>query len=136
MKRSTAIAATLLMSTALMSTSIQGALAGSSEVTGSLVTPSGTTIKGYPVTISGKASSNSTSSWVTTTDETGKFKFDGLPAGSYVVTPGNAPEAAKAVKVESDETSIFDLFRNKAPTETDVGTIEVAPGGKLRRAPE
>jgi|GEM_PF-3702121 len=126
MKRAIAIAGALLLWTA------PAAWAESTDVTGALAMPSGKAIKGYPVVISGTYASGATHHWVTTTDESGKFKFDNLPAGQYVVSPGNDPDAAKSFELESSN-AWWDVFKTKSEaTDKDVGTIQVDPGSKLR----
>ncbi|HML93734.1 carboxypeptidase regulatory-like domain-containing protein [Methyloceanibacter sp.] len=113
------------------------AKAGSSDVTGTLAMPDGKAIKGYPVVLSGRYASGSTQYWVSTTDEAGKFSFEGMPAGDYTVTPANEPDAAKSVTVEEKTGSLLDIFSPASEvSETDVGTIEVEPGDKLQSAAE
>jgi hypothetical protein len=125
----TIVGALLLCATA------SAAWAQSSDVTGTLLLPNGKAIKGYPVVISGTYASGTPQYWVTTTDEAGKFKFADLPAGQYVVLPGNDPDAAKSFELESNKTWLDALTATPDTTEKDVGTIQVDPGSKLR-APE
>jgi Carboxypeptidase regulatory-like domain len=119
MKRSATIAVTLLAATAT------AAWAGE-VVTGSLVTPDGKAIKGYPVIISGTYPSGSTQYWVTQTDEGGAFRFDAMPPGKYVVSPSNDPTVTRTFELKSDAQS----------TAQDVGPILVNPGSKLRAVGE
>lgn len=124
---------TILALALALSMSASAARAGSSDVTGALAMPNGNAIKGYPVILSGTFASGSTQYWVSTTDEAGKFSFEGMPAGDYTVTPANEPDAAKSVTVEEKTGSVLDIF-SPAPevSETDVGTIEIEPGNKLQ----
>ena len=118
MRRTATIAITLLAATAT-------ATSAGEAVTGSLVTPDGTAIKGYPVIISGTYPSGSTHYWVTSTDESGAFRFDAMPPGKYVVSPSNDPTVTRAFELKSAQ-----------PTTQDVGPIQVNPGSKLRAAGE
>jgi hypothetical protein len=126
-----------LVVTALLCVTTTAAWAGDAAVTGSLATPDGKAVKNYPVVISGTSPSGETQDWVTTTDEAGKFRVDALPAGKYVVSPGNDPGVARTFEMESQK-GIWQLFKKQAPvpTEQNVATIQVTPGSKLRSLTE
>lgn len=131
MKRMTAIIAAILLCV-----TATAAGAGDADVTGSLVTPDGRAIKDYPVVISGTSESGETQDWVSQTDAGGKFRFESLPPGHYIVSPSNDPSAARTFELKSDK-SWWKAFKTDAPsTKQDVGTIEVDPGPKLRSLAE
>lgn len=122
---------TAIVTAILVCVTATAAWAGETTVTGSLVTPDGKAVKGYPVVISGTYPSGTTHNWVTTTDEAGAFRFDALPPGKYVVSPSNDPSASRTFELSSDK-AWWALKSDEPSTKQDVGAIEVDPGPKMR----
>jgi hypothetical protein len=96
------------------------ALCEDGRVSGTLSTPDGKPVIGYPVIVSGEVAGHARN-WISSTNTEGKFVVEQLPAGEYTVVPANEPGAVKAFQIEPEavETAAPDL------------ELEVTPGDKF-----
>ena len=96
------------------------ALCEEGRVSGTLSTPDGKPVIGYPVIVSGEVAGRARN-WISSTNDEGKFAVEQLPPGAYTVVPANEPDAVTGFQIapEAVETAAPNL------------EIEVKPGDKF-----
>lgn len=104
--------------------SISEAIAEEGQIKGTLSTPMGTRVEGYPVIISGTGPSGEQTDWISSTDSEGEFFLQQLPPGKYTAAPANEPEAATSFELNAPGESMPE----DKPLEIE---IQVTPGEKF-----
>jgi carboxypeptidase family protein/peptidase M1-like protein len=115
----------LLLLTILLSTSFFIAHAAGGRIEGKVTDPKGAAIPGAAVTITNQVTKQD---FTTVTDAQGKYKVEGLPAGSYtvrVVVKGFNDGRREDVNVEDDATATIDVRLEIAPVEAEVKVTTV-----------
>lgn len=95
-------------------------LAVGGSLAGAVTDPKGAAVQEAVVTATDPISKQSST---TTTDKQGRYKFEGLPAGSYIVTvtsAGFANVRRENIKVEEDKTTALDFKLDLAQVEASV----------------
>ena len=100
------------------------AIAEEGQIKGTLSTPMGTRVEGYPVIISGTGPSGEQTDWISSTDSQGEFFLQKLPPGKYTAAPANEPEAATSFELNAAGESTSE----DEPVEIE---IRVTPGEKF-----
>jgi len=117
----------LLLLTVLLSTSFLTAHAAGGRVEGKVTDPKGAAIPGAAVTITNQITKQD---FTAITDGQGRYKVEGLPAGTYTVrvaVKGFNEGRREDVNVEDDATATIDVRLEIAPVEAEV---KVAAGQK------
>ena len=115
----------LLLLTILLSTSFFIAHAAGGRIEGKVTDPKGAAIPGAAVTITNQVTKQD---FTTVTDGQGKYKFEGLPAGTYTVrvaVKGFNEGRHEDVNVEDDATVTIDLRLEITPVEAEVKVTAV-----------
>jgi uncharacterized GH25 family protein len=105
----------LLLLTILLSTSFFIAHAAGGRIEGKVTDPKGAAIPGAAVTITNQVTKQD---FTAVTDAQGRYKVEGLPAGSYTVrvsSKGFNDGRREDVNVEDDATATIDVRLEIAP---------------------
>ena len=103
--------------------------AGASK--GKITDPKGAAISGATVTVTNQVTKQD---FTAVTDNQGKYKVEGLPAGIYTVrvtSKGFNEGRREEVKVEDDSAATIDVRLEIAPVEAQVKVSEGGPKGNL-----
>jgi len=112
-----------ILAVVLICTATAEGLAQQGEVKGTLSTPAGTPVEGYPVIISGAGQSGEPTNWISSTNSMGEFLVEQLPPGVYTAAPANEPEAATSFEIKAD--------KGDAPNDSADVEVQVTPGDKF-----
>ncbi|HEU4872000.1 MAG TPA: carboxypeptidase-like regulatory domain-containing protein, partial [Pyrinomonadaceae bacterium] len=115
----------LLLLTILLSTTFFIAHAAGGRIEGKVTDPRGAAIPAATVTITHQTTKQD---FTTVTDGQGKYKFEGLPAGTYIVrvaVKGFNEGRREDVAVEDDATVTIDLRLEITPIEAEVKVTTV-----------
>src|ERR1041385_273047 len=110
----------LLLLTILLSTSFFIAHAAGGRIEGKVTDPKGAAIPGAAVTITNQVTKQD---FTAVTDAQGRYKVEGLPAGSYTVkvaVKGFNEGRRQDVNVEADPTATINVQLEIAPVEAEV----------------
>lgn len=99
------------------------AMAEEPALQGRLVSPGGTPIKDFPVTVEGN-----NRKWVTTTDKEGNFEIETLPPGTYQVAPANEPEQTQAIQIQETERRWYEFWKKEEPKPVIMQEMQIETG--------
>ena len=121
----------LLLITAVLSIPFLVTYAAGGRIEGKITDPKGAAIPGATVTVTNQATNQE---FTAVTDAQGRYKVEGLPAGSYSVrvsVKGFNDGRTRNVKVEDDEVATVDMRLEIAPVEAQVKVPTGAQKGNL-----
>ena len=121
----------LLLLATLLSTSLFVAHAAGGRIEGKVIDPKGAAIPAAAVTITNQITKQD---FTTVTDNQGKYKVEGLPAGTYIVrvaVKGFNEGRREDVNVEDDASVTIDLRLEIAPVEAEVKVAAAGQKGNL-----
>jgi Carboxypeptidase regulatory-like domain/Peptidase family M1 domain len=94
--------------------------AAGGQITGTVTDPKGAVVAGAAITVTDPVTNKTFNA---TTDQQGRYKVEGLPAGSYVLTilaKGFSVVTRESVKVEENGTATVDAKLEVAPVEAEI----------------
>lgn len=110
----------IIFALAVVCASLAVTFAAGGQITGTVTDPKGAVVPGAAITVINPVTNQTFSA---TTDQQGRYKVEGLPAGSYVLTvssKGFTDVRREGVKVEENGSATIDAQLAAAPVEAEI----------------
>ena len=116
----------IILTLAVLWASLAVVLAAGGQVSGTVTDPKGAVVSGAAITVIDPVTNQT---FTATTDQQGRYKVEGLPAGSYVLAvsaKGFSDVRRESIKVEEGADAVVDVRLEVAPVQAEIRVISSA----------